>query len=412
MPPHPVGGSPTSSHLRFPIVNLEDMEERLEREKKRLTKKVTTTIDGFQLLQACGVEFPDEGLRADISGREATAIQDLSYFPRLATIDASENRLRLDMFDMPRLRHLSLAANQLTDISGGGRLTSLDLSYNKLTKEALTKLPQSLRELDLTCNDLCGLVEMPSRLQKLVVERNSLTDDVWDALKESHLVELQLGYNLLTRGTSGFPELEILGLAYNRIQDMDNLIELSHLPKLELVSLYGNPVVKWVDLSATAFESRQGWSDRKLQIVAHPSDKPRLKVSRRPPVEEPPAPAPKEAPQEEEEVPPVFFEKRDVECDPAKMRAALTALRFTLEHPLTTHDSGLPTGRGGPVPLASRPTHASLCRRRRRHVFEPALQTTPLSQKEARQKQRDGVTYLTRALISASNDTIFLSKAA
>lgn len=175
------------------------MEERRRARPKQL--------DGFMLMDACGCDLPDEGRRADVSGRGLVSVvrEDMSFFVRLQVVDAGDNSLPFNSFvDLPRLDELRLPCNSIRDIdvrdilgrqhqqfggagnSGYLELRRLDLSYNGLSGDALsalTRLP-SLTELDLTCNGLTDLPEAMGRfprLQKLSLERNQLeSDDVFD----------------------------------------------------------------------------------------------------------------------------------------------------------------------------------------------------------------------------------------
>ena len=52
--------------IRVDVDAERDRVERLERSRRRLARPVAPVVDGFLLLEACGVEFPDEGHRADV----------------------------------------------------------------------------------------------------------------------------------------------------------------------------------------------------------------------------------------------------------------------------------------------------------------------------------------------------------
>ena len=56
--------------------------------------------------------------------------------------------------------------------------------------------------------------------------------------------------------------------------------------------------------------------------------------------------------------------------DPGKLRAALNALKFALDHPVTSHTTAAPTHRGGLVPYANRPTKAYLNRKLPRRPYQ------------------------------------------
>lgn len=173
----------------------------LVEERRRTRPK---QLDGFMLMDACGCDLPDEGRRADVSGRGLVSAvrEDMAFFVRLQAVDAGDNSLPFDTFvDLPRLDELRLPCNSIRDIDvpnlqgqhklgrvGGGNnviymeLRRLDLSYNSLSADALSSLVRlpNLTDLDLTCN---GLTDLPQamglfpRLQKLSLERNQLESD-------------------------------------------------------------------------------------------------------------------------------------------------------------------------------------------------------------------------------------------
>ena len=60
----------------------------------------------------------------------------------------------------------------------------------------------------------------------------------------------------------------------------------------------------------------------------------------------------------------------DRRSDPGKLRAALNALKFALDHPVTSHTTAAPTHRGGLVPYANRPTKAYLNRKLPRRPYQ------------------------------------------
>ena len=63
------------------------------------------------------------------------------------------------------------------------------------------------------------------------------------------LIELQLGYNYLTEfvpdavAENRFPNLNTLSLAFNYIATEEALMPVAYLMKLELLVLYGNPLL-------------------------------------------------------------------------------------------------------------------------------------------------------------------------
>ncbi|CAM9164394.1 unnamed protein product [Scytosiphon promiscuus] len=234
------------------------------------------------LMDACGCDLPDEGRRADVSGRGlvSTVREDLTFFLRLTAVDAGDNSLSFDSFvDLPRLEELRLPCNSIRDIdfskllrqqqqllvengsNGGGgggytELRRLDLSYNCLSGDALCALVRlpNLTDLDLTCNGLTNLPGTMGRfpqLQKLSLERNQLeSDTVFEVLSElTALRELNLAFNYFTgvnlkpeNVECAFPLLEGLDLGFNYIGSERDVSVLVLLDRLQRVVLYGNPL--------------------------------------------------------------------------------------------------------------------------------------------------------------------------
>ncbi|CAM9298953.1 unnamed protein product [Ectocarpus fasciculatus] len=230
------------------------------------------------LMDACGCDLPDEGRRADVSGRGLVSVvgEDMSFFVRLQAVDAGDNSLPFDSFlDLPRLDELRLPCNNIRDIDGRkilaqlqfgggdgksgtgyGQLRRLDLSYNSLSGGALsvlTHLP-SLTDLDLTCNGLADLPVAMARfpaLQKLSLERNQLESDAaFDVLSRlPGLRELNLAFNYFTGinldpgiAEQAFPLLEALDLGFNFIGSERDVVVVVLFERLQRLILYGNPL--------------------------------------------------------------------------------------------------------------------------------------------------------------------------
>ena len=233
-------------------------------------------LDGFMLLDACGVEFPDEASRADCQeeGLTDAVSEDLAYFTNLIYLNAGDNQLPFEkLAGLPSLQELHLHCNCLRSISRIDRLPSiggnvafasleiLDLSFNKLTKDAIHRLSvlPRLRVLDLTCNSLNALPSMMvefSVLEVLCLERNRLErEETLLALSTiPRLRELNIAHNYFRRvssavahsstpsGVGGFSTLEWLNLAHNYIGAESDVVSLVDLPKLLDIILYGNPM--------------------------------------------------------------------------------------------------------------------------------------------------------------------------
>jgi hypothetical protein len=78
-----------------------------------------TILDGFVLLSASGMEFPDDARVATIANKGLTTVvaEDMDYFNNLAFLDISENSLDLESFAaMPALVELRMAANNVVRI--------------------------------------------------------------------------------------------------------------------------------------------------------------------------------------------------------------------------------------------------------------------------------------------------------
>ncbi|CAM9647589.1 unnamed protein product [Ectocarpus sp. 6 AP-2014] len=252
------------------------------------------------LMDACGCDLPDEGRRADVSGRGLVSVvrEDMSFFVRLQAVDAGDNSLPFDSFlDLPRLDELRLPCNSIRDIDGRkiltqlqlgggdgnsgngyGQLRRLDLSYNSLSGGALsvlTHLP-SLTDLDLTCNGLVGLPVAMARfpvLQKLSLERNQLESDaVFDVLSRlPGLRELNLAFNYFTGinlnldiAEQAFPLLEALDLGFNFIGSESDVVMVVLFERLQRLILYGNPLAgpTGEDLLGLCVEKLVAESDR------------------------------------------------------------------------------------------------------------------------------------------------------
>ena len=159
-------------------------------------------LDGFRLLAACGVEFPDQAHRGDASsiGASSVVAEDLAYFPSLGSLDLGRNQIPslAPLAALPALRELRIPCNGIRDpleghldgsFAGFGPsfacLATLDLSYNLVADPravaALAAALPALRDLDLTCNGLSSLPPPAAMagfqsLTRLVLERNGLRD--------------------------------------------------------------------------------------------------------------------------------------------------------------------------------------------------------------------------------------------
>jgi hypothetical protein len=205
-------------------------------------------LDGFMLLEATGMGFPNDARQAVLQGRKLQAVveEDLIFYTGLLFLDVSDNLLPFSSFSvLPKLRELRMACNNIRDISdlsatssghqnnvqmasslaapsevgammmpppvpqhGGGfaKLMYLDLSYNRLTVESVRSLYgiSTLVELDLTGNNLKNLpgdLYMFQKLERLNVSRNKIQDNSIFVSCGSiyYLRSLNVSYNYLSQ---------------------------------------------------------------------------------------------------------------------------------------------------------------------------------------------------------------------
>jgi Leucine-rich repeat (LRR) protein len=244
----------------------------------------TRSLDGFMLLEACHVEFPDEARRADLSGCGVGGVsaEDMPYFSNLSYLDLGDNAAPLEpLGELPALRELRFHCNLVRSLRGPllgfAALEVLDLSFNALEPAAVAELAElpCLRELDLTRN---GLQDVPpeiarcERLEVLVLESNRLHDVATLALLATvpRLKLLNVAHNQFTavpavvggpgggQGGDGgdgpaqpWAMLEELNLACNFIAREDDIGALVSMARLQLAVLYGNPLTEYCDPDAS-----------------------------------------------------------------------------------------------------------------------------------------------------------------
>ena len=225
----------TPAECQIPSLNRKDAvhqallvkRDRQQRRQEEGGKNIV--IDGFYLLEATGMGFPEDVRQALISDRDLVSIveDDMSYFTEMLYIDAAENRLQLAPFgSFPKLRDLRLACNNISYIApelfGFEHLLSLDLSYNRLSVDCIQSLDAlpNLRDLDLSGNKL---KEVPDDwqhfrvLEKLLLDYNLLeNNDIFTSISSApNLRHLSVYDNHL----SSFPELALSfdGFRYNHL---------------------------------------------------------------------------------------------------------------------------------------------------------------------------------------------------
>lgn len=200
-------------------------------------------LDGFMLLEATGMGFPNDARQATLQGRKLQAVveEDLIFYTGLLYLDVSDNLLNFQSFSvLPKLRELRIACNNIRDIGdlnctsfghqsnvqmanslanpsvsspipqhGGGfaKLLYLDLSYNRLTIDSVRSLYaiDTLIELDLTGNNLKNVpldMYLFQKLERLNLSRNKLQENnsVFVSCGSIYyLRHLNLSYNFLSQ---------------------------------------------------------------------------------------------------------------------------------------------------------------------------------------------------------------------
>mmetsp|Transcript_3975 Transcript_3975/g.6748 ORF Transcript_3975/g.6748 Transcript_3975/m.6748 type:complete len:694 (+) Transcript_3975:171-2252(+) len=219
-------------------------------------------LDGFVMLEAARMGFPEDARRAVVSGRGFNAVvaEDMNFFVNLTYLDVSDNLFDFrDFEDLQSLCELRLSCNyieQIFTVEGYLNLEYLDLSYNRLSGEsvlALASLPQ-LRDLDLTGNELMTLpanMNTFKTLERLVLEHNKLDDNniFFELCQMMQLREVCLAYNLLSYVPSQacsegyFPILEFMDLSYNFIASQSAIEPCIECPRLLKLLVYGNPLL-------------------------------------------------------------------------------------------------------------------------------------------------------------------------
>lgn len=287
------------------IKSNKNADNKIINESSIIVKNIN--LDGFYLLEASAVEFPDDALTAVLTGQGLkNAIEDdFPFFSQLEYLDVCENCLSLSSFGgFPKLKELRIACNNISSVDelyGFNELIVLDLSFNRLNVnpssiQLLDCLP-NLRELDLSGNALTNLSLDFSRfyyLEKLVVDNNKLDDNqIFCRLAcIPKLRYLSLSSNYLWQippkscNNDGYRLLDVLDLSCNYFGKEEDVFPVLDCPRLSTVLLYGNPLlgargedpgkIYVEDLMTAAFESREGTSKKPLDII---TDRPRKKTS-------------------------------------------------------------------------------------------------------------------------------------
>lgn len=250
----------------------------------RADTKDGVVLDGFMLLEACGVKDPADATEVIVNDSNVVGVvaDDLAFFTNVTFADFGENELPLsDLTPLVALEELHLQCNCLTDAASGlsvgvfPKLHTLNLSFNRLDHTQLTALGclPVLQRLDLSCNNLRELPRALTGLrclEQLALENNKFRGPaVLTALGTlPALREVNLNYNALSQlpklesmhGASAqdvdpaiehgvdtpnavpFPRLEVLSVGANQFTYFEDVYPLIQLPALQRVILWGNPL--------------------------------------------------------------------------------------------------------------------------------------------------------------------------
>lgn len=270
----PVAGSNTHKPIPLSSSNASSSADSVIDERN-------CVLDGFLLLEATGMQFPDDARQATLNdkGLRGSVEEDLAFFTGLLSLDVSDNYLNISHFGIfPRLKELRMACNRISSIpqlEGFEKLIVLDLSYNNLNFESvlsLSTIPQ-LKELDLCGNNLRGLpphMEQFRVLEKILLEHNKIEDNsTFDSLScLPNIRVISLAFNFLSKISTAagqrlrwtndilchvsppasltmhaFRNLQSLDISFNYFGNDDDIRPLITVPKLATLILYGNPLL-------------------------------------------------------------------------------------------------------------------------------------------------------------------------
>lgn len=265
--------------------------------KRRFPKQLEgQTLDGYRLLDGCGVDLPEEVCRAVMTSFDPVFNgifpEHMLEFTNLTFLDLSGNNMPVEKLDcFPALQELHLSCNALHRVfferpPEFHNLQVLDLSYNFLSVDSVKELSAipSLSDLNLAGNDFPALPPDLSgfhMLRKLSLRRNRLGQQyqplpiippsLISARHNGKLVglnteailvmtldyiflaalatiplleELDLSENHLQAIPPGLPRgfkrLKFLNVSYNFIDDERKIIPVIELPSVEWLDVRGN----------------------------------------------------------------------------------------------------------------------------------------------------------------------------
>lgn len=283
-----------------------------------------------------GLRFPDDMDTLDLSSSAVTFLDgralpkglqhlDLSG-SRITSFDRAQAREALDAVDLTASANITIAHSPITELHAGAELDLsecsnlriLNLSGNNLRSFQGIRMPESVRDLDISCNSASLLDLIPRGLEVLRANGTPLTAlpsnlEVIESLLELHIASTRLNPQIL-RSLELFENLEALDCSKNPgIQSLEkahfpkslkkltanrcgitSLKHLQELEGLEVLSLSGNQIttvtetrlpdsVEVLDLSGNPITSVNGFPcPRSLQrltlinteLETHPSSLP------------------------------------------------------------------------------------------------------------------------------------------
>lgn len=175
----------------------------------------------------------------------------------LEILNLSNNKIKtIDSTILPLLKTLDLSKNNIADLDlqfhkAYPQLIELNLSYNKLDDSingTLTLLRQ-LQRLDLSHNNFSLLdnedFNIMTKLVSLNLSHNSIKFLSKQKFPES-LIDLNVGFNLLTTFPTNLSKMKILSIEFNQISEM----QTNELNDLEYLNISGNKLLNWPDFKS------------------------------------------------------------------------------------------------------------------------------------------------------------------
>jgi protein phosphatase 1 regulatory subunit 7 len=176
------------------------------------------------------------------------------HVPLLEELYMAQNKLKdiVGLEGLTELRVLDLGANRFREIKGlstNTKLKSLWLGKNKIEEIAGLESLVNLEQLDIQNNRLTSLgngLRSLSKLRELYLACNRIPNVTGLPSPVSSLETLDLSSNGVT-GITGIEEhqnLQEMWMSSSQLSNFDDLLPLTHLPKLECLYLEHSPLAK------------------------------------------------------------------------------------------------------------------------------------------------------------------------